>query len=408
MKEAWQEQRQVILMAASCKEPAQAALMPKLAGATKSMKAVGALTKRNEWEKFCKTAAEGVQALNWLVVKPAPRDFIQSYLDGAEYWANGIRKEFRTVDADKVAFCDLFKAILTGLLAYVKDHHLTGLTWNPKGVDVADWTGTTAGVTAVPATAVAVDAKVAPPAPPAAAATAAPAGKPSGASLFAELNKGGAITSGLKAVTKDQQTWRAEYKGGNAPAPAPSAPKAPAVSKRPVETVKGPAKIEYVPPQNKWLVQYQAAAECASGPVTVTINEKKEMVYILGCLGAHIKVVGKCNGIVVDSCKRCTVTFDTVLASVELVNCQRMTVSCLESASSFAIDKTDGCIVALPKTSLHSEIFASKSSEMNVQWFHGEGEDEELIERPIPEQYVHRINAANKTVSADVSDLYSH
>jgi len=54
-------------------------------------------------------------------------------------------------------------------------------------------------------------------------------------------------------------------------------------------------------------------------------------------------------------------------------------------------------------TSLDTTIVASKSSEMNVQW---PGADGELIERPIPEQYVHKISG--NSVTADVSDLYSH
>jgi len=53
-----------------------------------------------------------VQCLNWLVIKPAPRDFIESYIGGSDYWANGIRKEFRTTNPDQVAFVDTFKKIL--------------------------------------------------------------------------------------------------------------------------------------------------------------------------------------------------------------------------------------------------------------------------------------------------------
>jgi hypothetical protein len=68
-----------------------------------------------------------------LVVKPAPRDFIESFVGGADYWANNIRKEFRTTNPDQIAFCDTFKALLIELMAYVKEHHATGVQWNPKG-----------------------------------------------------------------------------------------------------------------------------------------------------------------------------------------------------------------------------------------------------------------------------------
>ena len=40
---------------------------------------------------------------------------------------------------------------------------------------------------------------------------------------------------------------------------------------------------------------------------------------------------------------------------------------------------------------------------MNLQWFDADGE---LVERPIPEQYVHRV--VNGNVTADVSELYTH
>ena len=70
-----------------------------------------------------------------------------------------------------------------------------------------------------------------------------------------------------------------------------------------------------------------------------------------------------------------------------------------------AIDKTDGIVVALPSSSLTTEIVASKSSEMNVQWTDQKTGD--LLERPIPEQYVHHIDPLKLTVSANVSYLYS-
>lgn len=343
--------------------------------------------ERNEWEKHAKTAAEGIQALNWLVVKPAPRDFIDSYIGGSDYWANNIRKEFRNINADQIAFCDTFKGILTGMMAYVKEFHTTGVAWNPKGIDTKDYEK---GASPAPAAAK-------PPAPPAEAAKvdapAATGAKPA-VNLLAALQEKGNVTAGLKAVSKEQQTWRAEYKGDKS---EPAKPKAP-VAKRPVEQVKGTPKIEFVGPQNKWYVQYQSGPE----EVVVTIKDKKESVYILGCLNASIRVVGKCNGIIVDSCKKCNVVFDTTMASFELVNCQRMHATCMEKVSSFAIDKTDGCIVTLPKSSLDSEIFASKSSEMNVQWY---DENDDLVEKPIPEQYVHRI--VDGVITANVSDLYS-
>ena len=43
---------------------------------------------------------------------------------------------------------------------------------------------------------------------------------------------------------------------------------------------------------------------------------------------------------------------------------------------------------------------------MNMQWLDEAGE---LVERPIPEQYVHRIKEGpSPSITANVSDLYGH
>jgi len=273
---AWGEMRAFLLLASKCKEPAQAALPGLLAGVAAKMKEVSAAVQRNEWEKHMKTLSEGAACLNWLMIKPAPRDFIESSIGGSDYWANNIRKEYRTTNPDQMAFCDTFKTLLIELMAYVKEHHTTGVAWNPQGADAASFDASKLSATAPKAAAAAA----------AVAAVAAPAGK---ADLFAALNKGGAITSGLKTVTKDMQTWRAEYKGGDAPVPAPAP--VPAAARKPAaDAVKGPAKFEFQAATSKWCVENQTGA---SGVLEVKIGDKKETVYIYGCAGATISIVGK-------------------------------------------------------------------------------------------------------------------
>lgn len=327
------------------------------------------------------------------MTKPAPGEVLISAIGGFDYYANNIRKEFKTTNPDQIAFCNTFKTLLNELAAYVKEHHTTGVVWNPKGIDAKEYTATSAGATT---------AAPAPAAKPAAApatttATSAPAAGPAKADLFAALNKDAAITSGLKKVTKDMQTWREEYKGGEAPAPAPkAAPKAPAAAAAVV--MKHPPVCAFA--NNKWQVEYQTAEQ---GVVDIAIQDKKETVYILGCVGATISIKGKCKSIVVDGCKRTRVIFQSAMASCEVVNCQRMNIVCEESVAAVAIDKTDGIVVTLPRSSLNTEVVASKSSEMNLSW---PDENGDMVEKPIPEQYVHRIKGMS--VTADVSDLYTH
>eukprot|EP01033_Poteriospumella_lacustris_P003634 gene3634-2618_t len=385
IQETFTEMRGVLELAANCKEPPQAQLREVLTPMFTKMQSLSPLLKRNEWERHMKTLTEGIGALNWVTVKPTPREFIESFIGGSDYWANNIRKEFRTTNPDQIAFCDTFKALLVNLMAFVKANYAPGLNWSPRGVTVQEYKN--APKAAAPAPAAAPAAAPAPVV--AAAAASADAVK---ADLFSALNKEGSVTSGLKKVTKDMQTWRAEYKAdGSAPEPK----KVVAPTRAANNEVKGPAKLEFQAAASKWLVENQ------NSPVDVPINDKKETVYIFGCNGATINITGKCKSVVVDSCKRTTVYVDNAMASVEVVNCQRMNIHVRDTVAAVAIDKTDGIVVHLPKSSLHTDIVASKSSEMNVSF---PDANDDIIERPIPEQYVHRVKGT--TVTAEVSDLY--
>lgn len=390
-QDLWKEMRGFLLRATACKEPAPAALGSLLAGAAAKMKEIKSSIKRDQWEKHAKTVDAGIECVNWLCVKPAPRDYIETFIGGSDYWANSIRKEYRTTNPDQIAFCETFKNLIKELMVYVKEFHTTGVSWNSKGCDVSEYVAGSA-----PAAVAKADAKVAPQttAAPAKAVPSAAAAPP--VNLAAMLSKGGEITSGLKTVTKDMQTWRSEYKGGDAPAPV-AVKKAPAAK---VDVAKGPAKVEFQGGAHKWFVENQTGA---NGIVTINIGDKKETVYVFGCVGATINVVGKCKGVTVDGCKKTEVQFDDIMASCEVVNSVRIKILCREKVASVAIDKTDGIVVVLPQSSMDTTIVASKSSEMNLSW---PGPDGELVEKPIPEQYVHRIK--DMRITAEVSDLYGH
>ena len=62
---------------------------------------------------------------------------IEACVDGSEFWSNKIRMQYRGKDDNQVGFCNNFKAFLVELMAYVKEHHTTGLSWNPRGIDAS-------------------------------------------------------------------------------------------------------------------------------------------------------------------------------------------------------------------------------------------------------------------------------
>jgi len=112
----------------------------------------------------------------------------------------------------------------------------------------------------------------------------------------------------------------------------------------------------------KWIIEYQKN----NTGLLVENAEMNNVVYVFRCEGSTLTVKGKVNNIVFDSCKKCSLLFDSVVASVEFVNCQSVQMQVLGSVPTVSIDKTDGCQMYLSKDSLGVEIVNSKSSEMNI------------------------------------------
>jgi len=259
-KEAWSKTRNFLLMASVCKEPPQSEITPLLKGIVDKIQEINRSIQRNDWETHGKVVQEGASSLNWLVIKPCPADYVESSIGGCDLHANRIRVKYKGVDDKQITYCNTHKKIITGLMVYIKEYHTTGVRWNkkPDALDVKDYDANSA---------TGASTKTQTPAPASTSAStsttkmvtseasdAPPAAK---ASLFAALNKGTAITGGLKKVTKDQQTWRAEFKDtGNAP-PLPSVTKS-KPSHRAVEGPKGPPRLEYVAADRKWFCENQA------------------------------------------------------------------------------------------------------------------------------------------------------
>ncbi|GMI25527.1 hypothetical protein TeGR_g6539, partial [Tetraparma gracilis] len=351
--------------------------------------------RRDEWENHMKTTGEVFGLLQWIMITPKPKDYAAEMVGACDFWSNKIRVQHKGKSPEQIAWVDALKGLLQGLVAYIKDHHLAGVAYNnAKGGKLEDAAG--AAAAAAP-----------PPAPKAAAAPkkAAPAGGAGG--LMAELAKkktagGDSAASGLKAVTKDQQTWRKEFSGGDAKAaPAPKPKVAPRAG--PKSIVTGPAVCEYKDQGMKWSVENQTKE---SGVVTVEITDPKQQVYIFKCDGATIDIKGKCKGIVVDTAVKTNVLFDSVISSCEIVNCKRMQVQSRGMVPSIAIDKTDGILVYVSKESASTTTFVtSKSSEMNVSW---PDANDDMQEKCIPEQFQHKLDPEKGSISSDISDLYSH
>jgi len=404
VKEAFTEERNILYCAAECKAPAQLPqdLLPLMKPIGEKLKAVGALTMRDDFEFHCKAVEELVTALNWVMITPAPRDYVDNFIGASDFSANKIRMKYRGSDPAQIAFCDALKKILQELMSYIKQHHTTGLAWNKKStVDFSSWKSpSSSGVEETKASVTSNDASLSASTPP-------PPPKEEGggkAALFGELSKGLNITSGLKKVTKDQQTWRAEYKNEKEKPVPSSAPKKTLAPKPVAPTVHEPS-TSFNQRQFKWDVSHHT-----SGIVNVNVENKIHSVYIYKCGNAVIDVRGTGKSILVDSCNKTQILCDEMISTVEFVNCKNIKFQVRENVPTVTIDKTDSIVTYLSWKSMACNFVTSKSSDMNVSYPKSEGSDD-MEEQPIPEQFSsvlkRKEDGSVDHLETEVSDLYA-
>jgi len=412
VKGAWDAQRDFLVMAAAVKPPANdTQIISKLAPVQAAIQKVQKMIQRNEFENHAKAVAEGMQALTWVVVRPAPCEYIENFIGAADFWGNKVRIQHKRTAPEHVLFVDAYKKVVVELMSYVKECHLTGVSWNPQGVDIESYVPGSSSTSSSSSSSTTTAATPAAPAAPVVAA-AEPAGG-GRAGLFSQLGKGLLITSGLKKVSKDQQTWRPEFnKDAAAPPPPPSVPSSSSssssspFSSSSKAVQQKPPSSSYDPSQFRWNVQHYTDPSLPPSPIT--IEDKKQSVYIYNCGACVIEIKGKGKSVTLDGCKKTQVVIDEMLSSLEVVNCQGVKVQVRQHVPTVAIDKTDGIVVLLSKEGLGTSFITSKSSEMNIQY--PKNEEGELTETPIPEQWQHSLEGEwpKMRVKNEVSALYTH
>eukprot|EP00010_Vexillifera_abyssalis_P009407 CAMPEP_0201545600 /NCGR_PEP_ID=MMETSP0173_2-20130828/2057_1 /ASSEMBLY_ACC=CAM_ASM_000268 /TAXON_ID=218659 /ORGANISM="Vexillifera sp., Strain DIVA3 564/2" /LENGTH=490 /DNA_ID=CAMNT_0047954035 /DNA_START=16 /DNA_END=1488 /DNA_ORIENTATION=+ len=324
--------------------------------------------------------ADGIQALQWVCFKKGgamdrvPGPVVKEFADPAAFFLNRILREHKGED-NHVKFVNAVKGFFADLEKYVKSEHTQGLWWNPNGGDAkanAASAGGASSSSSSTASSSAADAKK----------VAAPKKTAGAKGLFAELNKGGAVTTGLKKVTKDMQT----HKNPNlrAGGTVKSTPKKTA----PARKWGGAASSKKYDPVfelqgNKWVVEHHTNNK----EIIISDTEVKHTVYLYRLEGCVVKVDGaKVNAITFDSCKRTGVVFNNVVSGVEVINCSRVDVQTTGAVPNFAIDKSSGVQVYLSKDAVNAQIVTSKSDSVNVLVPTEDGQD--IKEFPVPEQFL--------------------
>ncbi|XP_030080319.1 adenylyl cyclase-associated protein 1 [Drosophila hydei] len=384
VKAAFDAQLHYVTLATQIAKPAQAKQMELLQPTSTQISAIQDFREKHRTSAFfnhLSAISESIPALGWVCTSSMPGPYVKEMKDAGQFYTNRVLKEWKEKDDKHVEWARAWIQTLTDMQAYIKQYHTTGLVWSGKG---------------------AAPAGGAPPPPP-------PGGMPpppppldlnalkldsagdDRSALFAQINQGADITKNLKKVTGDMQTHKnASLRTGPAPFKTPANTSAPVA--RSTAPVKEPV---FTRDGKKWLIEYQKNI----AGLVVDNAEMNNVVYMFRCEGSTLTVKGKVNNIVLDSCKKCSLLFDSVVASVEFVNCQSVQMQVLGSVPTVSIDKTDGCQMYLSKDSLGVEIVSSKSSEMNILLPEANGDYTELA---LPEQYKTFINGKTlKTVCVD-------
>ncbi|XP_039753187.1 adenylyl cyclase-associated protein 1 isoform X1 [Pararge aegeria] len=374
VNDAFQEQLRYIQLAASRSKPSDGEQVQLLKSTSDKISAIQQYREKNRASNFfnhLSAISESVPALGWVAVAPTPAPYVKEMNDAGQFYTNRVLKEWKEKDKTHVEWCRAWVQLLSELQAYVKQYHTTGLVWSGKGAG-------------------------APPPPPLGGMPPPPPALPEvdfanmtaddRSALFAEINKGEAITNTLRKVTSDMQTHKnPQLRQG--PAPFKAAANSTVPSK--ALPTPGAGKLDKPPvfarDGKKWVIEYQKG----NSNLVVENAEMNNVVYMFRCRDSALTVRGKINGVVLDSCTKCAVVFDNLVSSVEFVNCQSVQMQVLGKVPTVSIDKTDGCQIYLSKDSLDVEIVSSKSSEMNVLVPKANGD---YAEHPIPEQFKTVLN----------------
>jgi len=351
--QALKAQRQLIVTASKSKKPNPETFKELINPIEVAMNQVCTIREKNRQSKLfnhLSTLSESILALGWVMVEPAPAPYLEENINASQYYIIRVMKEFKEKEKIHVEWTTTYTQILNELKDYVKKFHTTGLAWNPKGGN-------------------ATDAKAPAPAPAPAPAAVTPAAKPDASKLFAELNRGEGVTSGLRKVDPSERKQK----------PVSSIVKSTATATKPTEVSKKPSR--QVLEGNKWTIENFVGNK----NIVIENTEIRHLVYIYNCVDSTIQIKGKVNAITIDNCKKTGIVIDSVVSAVDIVNAKSVQLQIREKAPTVSVDKTDGCQLYLSKECGEVvEIFSSKSSEMNVMTEQADGDWTEI---PIPEQF---------------------
>ena len=149
---------------------------------------------------------------------------------------------------------------------------------------------------------------------------------------------------------------------------------------------------------NKWLIENYDNP----GQVLEIDPAISHSILISRCAKTTIRVIGKGNAISLDNCTQCSLVIDSLVSAVDVIKSPKFEMQVLGTLPTIMLDQVDGAGIYLGRDSLGTEIFTSLCTGVNVN-LPGQTEDEDYVERPLPEQVKSMIRGG--TV---VSEIVEH
>ncbi|GJC93891.1 adenylyl cyclase-associated protein [Colletotrichum higginsianum] len=324
--------------------------------------------------------AEGIMVLAWVTVDNRPFKHVEDSLGSAQFFGNRVLKEQKDKDAQQTEWVQAFYQVFRDLTDYVKQHFPNGIPWNPKGQPAQE-------------VAKSLSASSAPLLPlPLRLAEETPGEKGGLGAVFSELNKGEAVTKGLRKVDRSEMTHKnpslrasstvPEREGsvrGKSPAPGKKPkPESMRVKKPPKKVLEG----------NKWTVvwsPFNPVENFEKEPQPIEIDASiSHSILISKCSNTTIIVKGKANAVTIENSSRLSLIVESLVSTVDVIKSQNFALQVLGAVPAVLMDSIDGAQIYFSKESTGTKIYSSKSSGINLNVI--SGEDEDYKEVPLPSQ----------------------
>ncbi|CAI6330900.1 unnamed protein product [Periconia digitata] len=405
VQQAFMAQREFLLIADKAKKPDIATCMEILKDLQAAMEKVDGIRLDNHEPQLknpLTMVSDAVGALGWVTVEHGlkPPEYIDELFGGAQIYGNKILKEYRDKpEKTNVEWVQAYYKLFKALSDYTKKFHTTAVAWNKDGIDAKEAAkqvkneASGAGASSIPPPPPPPPGGIPPPpGPPPPPGLPPPPGAapkksaPDMGAVFDDLNRGDAVTKGLKKVDASQMTHKNPSLRAGAAVPTRSdsngslRSKSPAPPRRPKPEsmrTKKPPKKEL--DGNKWIIEHFDSP----GEMVEIDAEMQHSILISRCKNTTIRINGKGNAISIDNSEKTSIVIDSLVSSVDVIKCPGFALQVIDTLPTLLLDQVDGATVYLSKNSTNTEIFTSKCSAVNINL---PTPDEDFAESAVPEQ----------------------